>query len=174
MQSSSVPYFVFAPICQSPCSSMDSEPHQWFIQPKYYISWYLMTIDLLIITRILIAFVAVFAHCLGGFTMLCMITSRSLSSSETLKVTPPCHIWTLRCLSHVHKRNIFEVLEQLNSAKLNYEHSQTKRENASLYEKLCRSTYTINLVYISCECVNLCCLKNAWCDKQSSTGLHVH
>jgi len=49
----------------------------------------LLSIVLLIIPSILFALFATSAHCLDGFALLCMITPRSISSSEALKVTLP-------------------------------------------------------------------------------------
>src|SRR6218665_3759940 len=75
-------------------SSMDSKPvHNTPDAASPYnlstTSCSLLTIVLLIIPSILFALFAASTHCLDGFAQLCIITPRSLSSSEALKATPP-------------------------------------------------------------------------------------
>src|SRR6218665_1731766 len=53
----------------------------------------MLTIVLLIIPSTLFALFAASTHCLDGFALQCMMTPRSLSSSEALKVTPPMLYW---------------------------------------------------------------------------------
>src|SRR6218665_1125546 len=53
----------------------------------------MLTIVLLIIPSTLFALFAASTHCLDGFALQCIMTHRSLSSSEALKVTPPMLYW---------------------------------------------------------------------------------
>src|SRR6218665_1552177 len=50
---------------------------------------WVVTIVLLIIPKVELAFFDASAHCLDGFALLCMITPKSLSSSLTLNTSPP-------------------------------------------------------------------------------------
>src|SRR6218665_3023859 len=49
----------------------------------------LVTIVLLIISKVELAFFDASAHCLDGFALLCIITPKSLSSSLTFYTLPP-------------------------------------------------------------------------------------
>src|SRR6218665_4213480 len=99
-------------------SSMDSKPvHNTPDAASPYnlstTSCSLLTIVLLIIPSILFALFAASTHCLDGFALLCIITPRSLSSSEALKATPPYVIFELFVASsHVHYRAFVYVEEQ--------------------------------------------------------------
>src|SRR6218665_3761203 len=53
------------------------------------VSLSLVTIVLLIIPKVELAFLDASAHCLDGFALLCMITPKSLSSSLTFNTLPP-------------------------------------------------------------------------------------
>src|SRR6218665_2506480 len=53
------------------------------------VSLSLVTIVLLIIPKVELAFFDASAHCLDGFALLCMITPKSLSSSLTFNTLPP-------------------------------------------------------------------------------------
>src|SRR6218665_2343425 len=100
-------------------SSMDSKPvHNTPDAASPYnlstTSCSLLTIVLLIIPSILFALFAASTHCLDGFAQLCIITPRSLSSSEALKATPPYVIFELFVASsHVHYREFVYVEEHL-------------------------------------------------------------
>src|SRR6218665_292595 len=53
------------------------------------VSLSLVTIVLLIIPKVELAFFDVSAHCLDGFALMCIITPKSLSSSLTFNTLPP-------------------------------------------------------------------------------------
>src|SRR6218665_3931469 len=53
------------------------------------VSLSLVTIALLIIPKVELAFLDASAHCLDGFALLCIITPKSLSSSLTFNTLPP-------------------------------------------------------------------------------------
>src|SRR6218665_4080320 len=53
------------------------------------VSLFLVTIVLLIMPKVGLAFFDASAHCLDGFALLCIITPKSLSSSLTFNTLPP-------------------------------------------------------------------------------------
>src|ERR1043165_9077612 len=57
-----------------------------------------VTIVLLIMPKVELAFFDASAHCLEGFSLLCIITPKSLSSSLTFNSIPPFHMKT-HCFS---------------------------------------------------------------------------
>src|SRR6218665_3703811 len=90
-------FFVLSPVFPYPVSGMDSIPGcsiptVAFTNDLYnlsIVSLSLVTIVLLIIPKVELAFLDASAHCLDGFALLCMITPKSLSSSLTFNTLPP-------------------------------------------------------------------------------------
>src|SRR6218665_1204649 len=64
-------------------------PNQCLLYNLSIVSLSLVTIVLLIIPKVELAFFDASAHCLDGFALLCIITPKSLSSSLTFNTLPP-------------------------------------------------------------------------------------
>jgi len=87
---------------------------QWLILSLSITSWFLLSNILLIIYNVfyspslmLLYDVLIAWHCCASVPD---NSYRPLSSSETLKVTPQCHILISHCLSHVYKEHFWTLL----------------------------------------------------------------
>src|SRR6218665_3785055 len=90
-------FFALSPIFPYPVSDTDSIPGCSYsncgLTSDLYnlniVSLSLVTIVLLIMPKVELAFFDSSAHCLDGFALLCIITPKSLSSSLTFNTLPP-------------------------------------------------------------------------------------